>query len=394
MRYNGRRNRLSGGARAGKGQNMKRKSVIGATPLRRNPCPRPAPARALLSPALLTLALLLSIAAATAGCGLAGGLLGGDDLPPIAYVVSDRDGNTEIWMAMSGNADARQVSAAAGSAAFPRWAPEYRMLAWINAGPPAARLMLHDPETGETTLLASDIDPEQPPVWAPDGTRIAYMSAAGGDHDYDIYMAAVADARQTRLTFTPERERIGDWSPDGQWLVFTEDDADGLLLRNPDGVNRIRLTDSADHSPVWSPKGDRIAFLRQTQNGRDIYVLRPTGSDDWADDTDESALAKTERDEFGLAWSPDGRKLAFVARLDGQTDGQTEIFTTLADGSERKQLTQNTKDDLMPVWSQQGDRIAFVSYAYGNSEILYMDGDGAGQMRLTNDNRNSSQPDW
>ena len=48
----------------------------------------------------------------------------------------------------------------------------------------------------------------------------------------------------------------------------------------------------------------------------------------------------------------------------------------------------------MPVWSQKGDKIAFVSFAYGNAEILYMNRDGAEQMRITTNDGMDTEPDW
>ena len=87
-------------------------------------------------------------------------------------------------------------------------------------------------------------------------------------------------------------------------------------------------------------------------------MLRPTKSDNWADDTDETAVSDDEYDEFSAAWSSDGRRLAFVV----QFDDQSEIFSVLVDGSERQQLTQNTEDDLMPVWAAgaRPHRVRFV----------------------------------
>ena len=311
---------------------------------------------------------------------------GGGDLPSVAYVASDGE-DARVWLIRPGQDEPTGISPRNAQARFPRWSVEQRYLAWISARE-VPLLMVYDAESEETELLASGIDPLQPPVWAPDADRVAYVSDADGSHD--IYMVELATEQATRLTFSEEREIIGDWSPDGQWLVFTEQGRDGLLLRNPTGVNRIELTDGADTGPVWSPKGDRIAFLRETEDGHDIYVLRPTKSDNWADDTDELAVADAEYDELEPAWSADGRRLAFVVKF----DDQSEIFTVLTDGSEREQLTYNTVDDLMPVWSGRGDKIAFVSYAYGNSEILYMNRDGTDQIRLTTTEQMDSHPDW
>ena len=332
----------------------------------------------------LCLTFCLAAALSLGGC-FVGGLFGGD-LPPVAYIVSDKNG-AHVWIKQPGEETALRISQRAADARAPRWSPDQSWVAWISSGN-KPELLLYDVEEEGVASLASNVDPEQPPVWAPSSDRIAYVSDADGEPD--IYMVALEGGRKTRLTFTPERELVGDWSPDGEWLVFTEHGNDGLFLRNPNGVNRIELTAGSDSDPVWSPKGDRIAFLRSEDGARDLYVLRPTKSDNWADDTDEVAISHDEHDEFSPAWSSDGRRLAFVVRF----DDQTEIFSVLVDGSERRQLTRNAEDDLMPVWAADEDRIAFVSYAYGNAEILYMNADGAGQMRLTANDAADTHPDW
>ena len=334
------------------------------------------------------LAVVLTIAicgVAASGC-FVGGWFGGGDLPRIAYISSDGE-QAQVMIDGAGEDQPRSISPPNADARALRWSPEQRYLAWV-AGGDVPLLMLYDVETDETQLLASGVAESQPPVWAPDADRIAYVLEAG--ESPDIYMVELATGEQTRLTFSDEQEVIGDWSPDGQWLVFTEKGRDGLLLRNPTGVNLIELTHGADSMPVWSPKGDRIAFLRDTGDGHDVYVLRPTKSDDWADDTDEVAVADAEYNETDPSWSADGRRLAFVVHF----DDQAEIFTVLVDGSELKQLTYNTADDLMPDWSQSGDKIVFVSFAYGNSEILYMNRDGSEQTRLTASDHMDTQPDW
>ena len=339
-------------------------------------------------PILLAVA---AVAAAGAGSGcFAANWLGGG-LPPLAYVSTADDsgsGMGQVHIVDPDDGDSTRVSGRTDDARHPRWSPEQEYLAWIVVDPPASRLVLYEMDGAETAVLARAVDAEQPPVWSPDGSLIAYVSAADGDPD--IYVVDLENREPTRLTFNPERERIGDWSPDGNWLVFTEAGRDGLLLRNPDGVNRIDLTDDPDSDPVWSPQGDRIALVRQDDDdNRDLYVLE---SSDWTDDIEETAVSGTDADEFDPSWSADGRRIAFVSRADGQSP--SEIYTVQTDGKDRQQLTHNQVDDLAPAWSDKGDWIAFVSYAHGNAEILYMAGNGEGQQRITRTDAADTQPDW
>ena len=90
------------------------------------------------------------------------------------------------------------------------------------------------------------------------------------------------------------------------------------------------------------------------------------------------------------AWSPDGRKLAFVS----QRDGNFEIYVMNADGSAPENLTRQPENDSHPSWSRDGRRIAFVSRRDGNSEIYVMNADGSGLRNLTRTPSNELDPAW
>ena len=332
------------------------------------------------------IAAILALLAALPGC-FVGNWFGGS-LPSVAYVSGDND-SMQVWVADLNADEPVRISSRNVDSRFPRWSRDYKLLAWVSLdGGDPAQLMVYERETGDVVTLVSGVDPEQPPVWSPMGDEIAYVSVADGEPD--LYMVELENGRETRLTFTTEREQLGDWSPDGEWIVFTEDGSDGLLLRNPNGVNRVPLTHGPDVDPAWSPKGDRIAFVRNSRDGGDVYVLRPTQSGDWAADTDELAVSERDDDERNPDWSGDGRRLVFVVNNEGQSD----IYTVLVDGSDRKRLTHNLSDDLQPNWSHAGGKIVFVSYAYGNPEIVYMNGDGSEQRRVTINDQIDTQPDW
>ena len=82
-------------------------------------------------------------------------------------------------------------------------------------------------------------------------------------------------------------------------------------------------------------------------------------------------------------WSPEGRKIAFLSKRDGNWD----VYVMNADGSGKKNLTRNRGKDgpsgWPPAWSPDGRKITFVSDRDGTYEVYVMNADGSGQGRLT-----------
>src|SRR5215469_8228266 len=68
--------------------------------------------------------------------------------------------------------------------------------------------------------------------------------------------------------------------------------------------------------------------------------------------------------DYEAAWSPDGRKIAFVSIR----NSTSHIFVMNADGSEVRQLTSGPGDNIHPMWSPDGTRILFntTHFAQGN----------------------------
>jgi TolB protein len=80
-----------------------------------------------------------------------------------------------------------------------------------------------------------------------------------------------------------------------------------------------------------------------------------------------------------LAWSPDGRKLAFTT----DRDGNAEVYTMNSDGSGLRRLTDNPAFDGDVAWSADGRKLAFVSDRDGSWGVYVMNPDGSGQRALT-----------
>ena len=75
-------------------------------------------------------------------------------------------------------------------------------------------------------------------------------------------------------------------------------------------------------------------------------------------------------------------------------DGNAEIYTMNADGTNRVDLTRNPADDTDPRWSTDGSRIVFASNRSGNYQIYTMNADGSAVTRVTNDANEDRRPTW
>ena len=209
-------------------------------------------------------------------------------------------------------------------------------------------------------------------------------------HD-ELYVMNADGTGLRRLTRNTE---LGDpaWSPNGRKLVFVERVERGgapcrpagrcheeIYVINADGTGLRRLTRNAvfDGNPVWSPDGRRIAFVRdrdrQTAN---IFVMNADGSD-------QRRLTPNlrRRPWIELAWSPDWKKIAFVAS--GGHRGAADIFVMNADGSGLRNATNTVTTSFDFAWSPDGRRIAYLEGSLGGAPLTVVNADGTGKQQLT-----------
>ena len=199
-----------------------------------------------------------------------------------------------------------------------------------------------------------------------------------------IFLILLGWQALARDPFTPadwwERHTIEDpqITADGQWIVYREGWNDrqsdkscyNLRLISSDGRRQRRFTEGAwkDWSPRWSADGKRIAWLSD-RGGTVAIRIRDI------DAADETEIATGGNAPLAFAWSPDGKVLAYTARvpakreapwapaailpwLDVGTKESTEIFLAPVGGGAPRQLTHDSFVERgPPVWMPDGQWI-------------------------------------
>ena len=222
--------------------------------------------------------------------------------------------------------------------------------------------------------------------------RLAYASESQGRRGLDIYVAVVPGGSPRRIAGVGGRDDFAPaWSPNGKQIAYRlnpprSDDSDIMVVAAGGGTPR-NLTKSpgvADWSPAWSPDGRSIAFFSMQAGGRDIWLMRPDG-------TERRRLTRDGSLNEYPSWSPDGRTIAFQSTR----DGEFEIYAMSSQGRRQRNLSRHPARDQWAAWSPDGRWIAFMSTRDGNDDVFVMRPDGSGVMNLTRTPElEESHPAW
>ncbi len=184
-------------------------------------------------------------------------------------------------------------------------------------------------------------------------------------------------------SFTGQKSRPV-FSPDGNQVAFYWDgdngNEPGIYVKLIDAGTLLRLTalsGAGEADLAWSPDGRAIAFVRRG-NGGGIFSVPALGGPerkltDWAGD---------------FAWSPDGKTLAISNRDSSESPFNISLLV-LGTGETRKLTTPPTGSfgDTAPAWSPDGQTLAFIRSPYFQvSDVYSISVKGGEPTRLTNDN--------
>ena len=232
----------------------------------------------------------------------------------------------------------------------PRFSPNSQKItymSYVNRNSP--RVYIFDIETGKQEIVGEFPGMTFAPRFSPDGNKIVMSYTDPDIGNSEIYVLDLNTRISTRITDNSSIDVSGSFSPDGKQIVFNSDRSGRRHLYVTDNlgkkVKRISREAGSYYTPVWSPRGDMIAFTKQEGGQFYIGVMEIDGSN-------ERMIAKSFHVE-GPTWAPNGRFLMYFKEERTAQDGsggESSLYSIDLTGfNERKVITPLGGSD--PAWS-------------------------------------------
>ena len=257
-----------------------------------------------------------------------------------------------------------------GDAAF---SPDGNQVAFVWAGEKGSYAHIYVSQIGATDsprqiTSSGEGTFEFAPVWSPDGRYLAFFRFSDKGKDLAIYVTAALGGSERRLYTVKSQRKVDalDWSIDGKYLAFSDSaapsEASRIFLLSLDTLEVHPVTSPpagtlGDMTPAFSPDGKSLAFVRDTLDVREIYVLPLSGGS-------PVQLTFDHADIQGITWTPDGDKLVFSS----SRQGSKSLWSISARGGTPQRLPiAGAGWAVRPALSRKGNRVAYTSVNYSSS---------------------------
>ncbi len=273
-----------------------------------------------------------------------------------------------LYLAKNDGAESRKLATVDGLPSRIRWSPDGRALRFTLSEPNRHSSSLWEVKSDGTNLHPllpgwSTPSSERNGIWTPDGKYFLFSSSHGGTYGLDtMYVTANIWAiressgffqrsapQPTQLTAGPMNTGSTRPSKDGKRLFITGWQERGQLVRY----------DGKSHQFVPYLSGISAEGLGFSRDGEWVaYVTLPDGTL-WRSKVDGSERLQLSFPPMQAAlarWSPDGKRIAFMARVPGKP---WKISLVSAEGGSPEQLLPGERNEAIPAWSPDGNLLAF-----------------------------------
>ncbi len=200
------------------------------------------------------------------------------------------------------------------------------------------------------------------------GAELSGQALAVAPGDARLAAHRIADEVQQKLT--------GERGVNATRIAYVTKAANRYTLRITDadgeGGQVALASPQPIISPAWSPDGRKLAYV-SFEAGKAVVMVQDVLSGD------RRSVASFRGSNSAPAWSPDGRRLAVTL----SRDGVSQLYQIDLDGGNLQRLTTTTAIDTEAVYTPNGQQIYFVSDRGGAPQIYRMPAAGGAAERVT-----------
>lgn len=233
---------------------------------------------------------------------------------------------------------ATEVYSSSNPLLSPSWSPDTKKIAFVSfsdTGPIVQSLEL---VTGEITVIAAFKGVNSAPSWSPDGTRLAYSSSQNGSPDLYVYNFSTGEHQRLGSHYAIDTEP--SWSPSGDALLFTSSRTGKpqiyRYMLSSQQVDRVTFEGKDNANASYDYSAEQIVLV---SDGGKIVVMQ-------ADSGDITVLSDAQFDE-SPSFSPNGDMVLYIA----ESDYGSALVVTSSDGRVKTRLEFVNGDVREPAWS-------------------------------------------
>jgi TolB protein len=204
-----------------------------------------------------------------------------------------------------------------------------------------------------------------------------------------LYALSLKDGRNFRVSTMRGNQLTPAISADGSSLAFCSDitgTADLYLVPFEVGVGAcgkprqiFHTKGTATACPTFSPDGKKIAFVSNKDGGAKIYIMDTPKPGSKLSDITPTLISKRVREATAPSWSPDGKKIAYSAKI----GGERQIWIYDCERKSEEQLTSGKGSKESPSFGPDSLHLMFHSISPSGTDIYMVNLNQPEPVRIT-----------